>query len=297
MYEQMLVVISPVLLITAIGYLYGKTDRKIDSEALSTLVLSVATPALIFSTLTSLNIDKGTVANMALAAALSVAIALAMGALALAALGLPQRTFLPSLMMPNSGNIGLPLALLAYGQAGLALSISYFLVIALLQYTLGAAIVSGQYRFRALVGQPLVYSIVLSYAVIFFDLRVPVIIARTTELLGGMMIPVMLILLGAALARLAVTDVKQALILASARLVIGAATGLIVVYALGMEGVVAGTVFLMASMPAAIVTYVFAARYRPDAAHVAGLVVMSTLMTFALLPVLLWISYWLTNNT
>ena len=290
MYAQIFNVVSPIFAMTIVGYVLGRTNKDIDARTISTLVLLIATPCLVFSTLTSLDIDTAVILKMALAAVLSVSIAAVAGLLVLRAFGMSYRTFLPSLMMPNSGNIGLPLVLLAFGDIGLVLGISYFFVVALLQYTVGAAISSGQYRLRDLVRQPLVYSIVLVAIVMTTGVRVPAMVATTAELLGGMMIPAMLILLGTSLARLGISDIRPAVIVALARLFIGIPTGLAVVAILALSGIEAGTVFLMASMPTAIVNYVFAERYRPDSKLVAGAVVVSTTLTFAVLPAILWVT-------
>ena len=297
MYYQILNVIGPIFIITIVGYMLEKLSQNIDAKTISSIVLLVATPSLVFSTLTSLEIDTATLLKMALSAMLSVAVASVAGLVVLRALGMSYRTFLPCLIIPNSGNIGLPLVLLAFGEKGLALGISYFFVIALLQYTVGAAISSGEYRLRDLARQPLIYSVILVAVVLVTKIKVPVIIATTTDLLGGMMIPAMLILLGTSLARLSVSDLRQAFIIAVARLGIGIPTGLAVIGLISLSGVEAGTVFLMASMPAAIVNYVFAERYRPDAQQVAGAVVVSTTLTFAVLPVIIWASYWIAGVT
>ncbi len=297
MYYQILNVIGPIFVITIIGYMLERLSKNIDARTISSLVLLIATPSLVFSTLTSLEIDAPTLLKMALSAALCVAVASVAGLVVLRALGMSYRTFLPCLIMPNSGNIGLPLVLLAFGEKGLALGISYFFVIALLQYTVGAAIASGQYRIRDLARQPLIYSVILVAVVLLTKIKVPVIIATTTDLLGGMMIPAMLILLGTSLARLSVSDLRQAIIIAVARLGIGIPTGLVVIGLISLSGIEAGTVFLMASMPTAIVIYVFAERYRPDAQQVAGAVVVSTTLTFAVLPVIIWASYWIAGVT
>jgi predicted permease len=289
-YSQIFNVISPIFAITLIGYALGRSETQIDSRTISSLVLLIATPSLVFSTLTSLQVDTGVLAIMALSAVLCVTVAALAAMVVLYLLGMSFRTFLPCLMLPNSGNIGLPVVLLAFGDRGLVLGISYFFVIALLQYTVGVAIASGQYSPRDLARQPLVYSILLVGIVLVSGIEVPPVIASTTELLGGMMIPAMLILLGTSLARLSVSDLKPALIIAAARLLIGIPTGLIVIRLLGLSGTEAGTVFLLASMPTAIVNYVFAERYRPDAAQVAGAVVVSTMLTFAALPVILWVT-------
>jgi predicted permease len=291
MYYQIFNVICPIFIITIIGYMLEKLSHNIDAKTITSIVLLVATPSLVFSTLTSLEIDAATLLKMGLSAILCVAVASVAGLAILRALGMSYRTFLPCLIMPNSGNIGLPLVLLAFGERGLALGISYFFVIALLQYTVGAAIASGEYRLRDLARQPLIYSVVLVAVVLLTEIKVPVVIATTTDLLGGMMIPAMLILLGTSLARLSVSDLRQAFIIAVARLGIGISTGLAVIGLISLSGIEAGAVFLLASMPTAIVNYVFAERYRPDSQQVAGAIVVSTALTFAVLPVIIWASF------
>ncbi len=297
MIYQILNVLGPIFIITIVGYILGRLSKDIDPRTISSLVLLIATPSLVFSTLTSLEIDADTLLIMGFSAIVCVAIAAAAALLLLRALGMSYRTFLPSLIMPNSGNIGLPLVSLAFGEKGLALGISYFFTIALLQYTVGTAISSGEYRLRDLARQPLIYAVILAAIVLLAKIKVPEIIATTTELLGGMMIPAMLIVLGTSLARLSVSDLRQAIVMAVARLCIGIPTGLVVIGLISLSGIEAGTVFLLASMPTAIVNYVFAERYRPDAQQVAGVVVVSTTLTFAVLPVIIWASYWIAGVT
>lgn len=287
---EILTVIAPVMIITAIGYAMERRGVPVHSQTLSSMVLLVGTPSLIFSTLTALDVPKGTIAGVALAAVLVVGMGAGLAALALTVLRRPVRTFMPSLIMPNSGNLGLPLALLAFGEEGLAVAISFFFVVALLQYTVGAAIASGRYRFGQLAREPLIYAIIAVFVFRFTGWEVPEIVAETTRLLGGMVIPVMVILLGASLARLNITDLRLAVGLALVRLAIGIICGLAITFVLGFEGVEAGTVFLMAAMPAAIVTYVFASRYRPDSEQVAGVVVVSTVATFLVLPGIIWLA-------
>ncbi|MCP5087240.1 MAG: AEC family transporter [Rhodobacteraceae bacterium] len=291
MYIQILNVIAPVALMTLVGYVLARRQVPLDAKTLSSLVLLVATPSLVFSTLTSLTIDFATMSSMALAAGLSVAVAAALGFVLLKVLGMSIQTFLPSLMIPNSGNIGLPLVSLAFGDTGLALGVSFFFVIALLQYTVGLAISSGQFRIGDLARQPLVYAVACVIVVTATGVQVPRIVASTTDLLGGMMIPAMLIFLGASLARLSVADIRPAVAIAFARLAIGLVASILAIKLLSLSGVEAGCVLLLAMMPAAIVTYVFAEQYRDDAKQVAGAIVLSTLVTFALLPAILWGAY------
>lgn len=293
---QMVNIVGPIALITLIGYILGRTSVGLQSRTLSSLVMLVATPSLVFHTLTSFHIDLHTIGKMAGAALLCITIAGVLGGIALRVLGASQRSFLPSLMLPNSGNMGLPLVVLAFGPEGMRLGVSFFFVVALFQYSVGLSISAGSFRIADMARQPLLYSVALVLLISVLDLSVPQLILTTTQMLGGMMIPAMLILLGTSLATLKVADLKPAFAVAGGRLLIGIIAGSAVCFGLGLTGIAAGVVFLMATMPSAIVTYVFAERFDQTPAQVAGAVVMSTMLTFCVLPALVWGALWVADR-
>jgi predicted permease len=115
-------------------------------------------------------------------------------------------------------------------------------------------------------------------------------------MLGAMMIPAMLILLGASLATLHVAELKPAMGVAIARLIFGVASALLAIWLLNLQGIAAGTVFLLATMPTAIVNVIYADRYGPDGSTVSGSVVVSTLLTFLCLPALIWAAIWISGH-
>jgi malate permease and related proteins len=294
---QLLNILGPIMLITLIGYILGRSSVGLQSRTLSSLVILVATPSLVFSTLTSIEIDLSTIGRMSGAALLCLGIAAVAAIAGLKAFGAPVRAFLPSLMLPNSGNMGLPLVVLAFGAEGARLGVSFFFVVALFQYSVGLSIASCSVRVGDIAQQPLIYSVALVLLITAFDVTVPQVILTTTTMLGGMMIPAMLILLGTSLATLSVSDLGPSLGIAFGRLLIGLVSGTVVIALLGLEGLTAGIVFLMAAMPCAIVTYVFAERYQQAPNRVAGAVVMSTLLTFICLPALVWTALWMAEPT
>lgn len=281
-------VIAPILIIAAIGYALEKGGAGLNSSTLSTLTLMVGTPALVFSALTGAEVSDVMLLRMS-AGALAVALVgsvLSFAALRLA--GQSVRTFLPSLTMPNSGNIGLPCVYLAFDEVGLAIGVAFFFVIAILQYTVMPIVSQGRFSIARTVREPLIWSVVAVIAFKLAGASPPEFVADTTAILGGMMIPVMIILLGGALARLKLGDVRLSVGLAVARLAIGLITGAVVTSAFGLSGIEAGSLFLLAAMPAAIVTFVFAERHNRSPEQVAGLIVASTLLTVAVLPAILW---------
>ncbi|WP_146589661.1 AEC family transporter [Puniceibacterium confluentis] len=297
MLTQMADILGPIIVIVLIGYLFGRSKVGLETRTLSTVVILVATPALIFHTLTSLQVSPDTIKTMAGAALFCTAVAGGFGLLGLRLFGAPVRSFLPALMLPNSGNLGLPLVLLAFGPEGLQLGVAYFFVIALVQHSLGLSFYAGSLRFSVLARQPLLYAVAAVLVVTWTGLPVPKIVMTTTAMLGGMMIPAMLMLLGASLATLQVADLKPAVLMALARLSLGLISAGLAITVLGLDGLAAGTVFLLASMPTAIVNYVLAERFQHNARQVAGAVVVSTLLTFVCLPGLVWVALQISGQT
>lgn len=297
MIGQILQILGPIGILVVIGYAMGRGTGALDTRTLSTVVVLVAAPALIFSSLTSLDLEPSAVLAMSGAAVVCLAVSAALSAGLLWVGGGSFRSFLPALMMPNSGNMGLPLAVLTFGAAGGELAAAYFVVVALAQHSMGMAIYAGSFRPAVLLRQPLIYAVIAVVGVLATGVEVPPVLARTAEMTGGMMVPAMLLLLGASLARLRVADLRSAVVLAFGRLAVGLVSALSVIWLLGLQGVPAGVVFLMATMPTAIVIHVFAERYNRDPEQVVGVVVVSTLLTFLCLPVLTWIALWIAGQT
>lgn len=287
-YSALFEIMAPISLIVLIGYWLQKTTDLIVTASMSGLVMLVGTPALVFSTLTTTELSSTVLLKVSLGACCVCLLAIAFAMLSLKLLRLEPRTYLPALTMPNSGNLGLPLVLLTFGEQGLAFGIAFYFIIAIFQYTLMPIVVAGTFSVKRVLKEPLIWAVASALIVIFSGMTVPSVVADTTALLGGMMIPIMMILLGAAIARLGIGDFRKTLKLALVRLGIGLTAGVCTVFLLGTSGIASGTIILMAAMPSALVTYVLAERYDQDAEKVAGLVIASTLVGLFALPLLIW---------
>ena len=287
---QLLSTVAPVMVIIGFGYVWARMRYAFDMETVGAIVLKIGSPALIFSTLTTLDIDLAAVGLTALAAMAVTAVCTVIGVVVLKLAKLPLHTHLLAVMTGNSGNMGLPVATLAFGEVGLALAIGYFAVVTVLQNTLGIAVSSGSFNPRTLLTQPIFYAVGVVVAVLLLDLPVPVWVSRTAEILGGFVIPSMLLLLGNALARLKVTDMKVAISVALLRLAAGVAGAFAIIWLFGLSGADAGVVFLMATMPVAVINVIFAERFRRNPELVAGVIVVSTLLVLAILPGLVWVA-------
>ena len=287
MFAEIFAVMAPLLVCTCIGYGWVRAGQPYNTEMVTLLITNVGAPCLIVSALTRLDVPPAALGEIALVAVLAhLAFGLAGFAVHRAA-RLPQRAFLPSQIFPNSGNMGLPVTLFAFGEPGLALSTIIFMVGAAGQATVGISIAAGATTLKRLARIPILYAVAVAVPLSVYDIALPRWIANTVEVLGGLTIPLMLITLGAALAGFQVTSLKRTLGLSALRIGAGFAVGVGLAAGFGLTGTARGVVILQAAMPVAVMNFLFAQRYGTRPEEVAGLVLVSTLMSFAALPFIL----------
>jgi malate permease and related proteins len=288
MIADLFTIIAPVLIAAGIGFGWGRFGRDFDVEFVTALVTGVGAPCLIFHTLANLSVGADEFLTMVGAGVVVLSLSAGIGTGVLRTARLPVRAFLPSLVFANTGNMGLPLSSLAFGEAGLALAIGIFALSAVGQFTAGVAISSGSLSVSMFARVPLLYALPPALAFMFTGAEPPAWLNATTELIGMMTIPLMLITLGVSLAKLAVASLPRSLGLSVLRLLLGFALGVGVAYLFRLEGAARGVLIVQSSMPVAVFNYLFAQRYRRAPEEVAGLVVISTALSFLTLPMLLW---------
>lgn len=289
MYAEIATIIAPVFICAAIGFGWARSGQPFDSHLVSTLVMNIGAPCLIVGTLGKVDMPADHFSQILLATVLVLALTGLLATLLCAIFGLSFRAFITPLCFPNSGNMGLPLSMFAFGDEGLAVALGVFLVMSCTHFSLGLALVSGRGSLQTVLRSPIVYAALIAMGLVYSEQQLPGWIQNTTDLLGGLSIPLMLITLGVSLQRLRVSDVAVSLGLAVARLVIGLSVGLLVVEILALEGVVAAVIIMQSAMPAAVFNYLLAHRYERQPEAVAGMVVLSTLLSIVWLPFVLGI--------
>lgn len=282
-------VVTPVAICAGIGFGWARMKQPFDSKMVTQLVSNVGVPSLVFATLVEVKLGGGLFLEMALAALVTSVFFFAIGWVILKATGMSIRTYLNPVAFANTGNMGLPLCLLAFGEEGLALGIAYFVVNVILLLTVGIAVASNEYNFKDVIKRPFVYAVLAAAAFHVADAEVPKAILSTTKLLGNISIPLMLITLGYSLATLQIVSIKRAAFISFLRLGIGIPVGFGAAALFGFSGAAYGTLVLMCSMPVAVITFLFAENYGADGKAVAGAVIISTLASFAIMPGLLWV--------
>jgi predicted permease len=284
MFSQLFSIIAPVIICAAIGFFWQRRGGAFDTRMVAGLVTNVGTPCLIVGTLGRLSIDFSVFWQLAGLALVAMACFFAIASTVIRLTGQSFQTFAPALAFANTGNLGLPLCLFAFGDVGLALAIAWFAVNSVAQFTLGMFISAGHFSFRQLVRTPVIYAVAVAIAFAGTGTAIPKWLLNTVQVLGGFAIPLMLIALGVSLANLRVGDVRRSIAFAVLRIVMGFVVGVAIAEIAGLHGPARGVVIIEASMPAAVFNYLWAQYYQRDPPAVAGVVVASTQLAFVALP-------------
>lgn len=283
-------IIAPLFVMAGIGFVWGRSGRPFDTNTIGGLVVNFAVPCLIFSTLTRLQVSISDFSMAAGIFSIAVALNIFFSVLLLRISKIEIGAFLPATVFANNGNMGLPLCLFAFGEEGLALGISMFVVSATANFFLGISFASRRLSLRETVFAPHIYFVIAALYFLFVGVDPPLWLSNTTSVLGGMSIPLMLIALGVSLARLEFRKVFQSLYLGTFRIGFGFCVGLALAWAFDLSAAARGVLILQCAMPAAVLNYIIAARFERKEDEVAGVVVGSTFLSLATLPILLYVA-------
>lgn len=280
-------IVAPVFFLASIGFVWVKIGLEYRIQFVTQLAMTLSLPCLIFVSLMQTRIDPAALTALSLASVMAYGIVSLVFVLLVRMLRLETRTYTAPLIFGNTGNLGLPLALFAFGDIGLSYAIIVFAIMALWSYTYGIWLVAGAGSLGRVAREPLVWATILGALFMWQGWQTPEFITNTLSLVGQIAIPVMLITLGVAVARLSARGIVQAAILSLVKLVlcVGVAWGVGTLFEL--DPTAFGVLVLQVATPVAVTSYLLAEKYGADAPSVAGLVVASTLMSVAALPLIL----------
>ncbi len=279
-------IVFPVFAIALVGYFYGRRHR-LDMAVANRLNTDVFLPALIFGALAAKTFDLQAFRELALGAALVV---LGSGLIAWPAarlLKVEWKTFVPPMMFSNSGNLGIPLLLLAFGPEALAGAVVLFLVEMTLHFTLGIWWLSHRLRPTDFLRIPVIAATIAGLVVSLAGVALPDYLLTVIRMLGEVSIPLMLFALGVRL-----TEVNwRHWRIGMAGALLGPAAGLLAAWLalpwLGLPAAQEKWLWLFAALPPAVLNYIVAEQYRQEPEKVAALVMIGNLGALAVLPVVL----------
>ena len=292
LYLKLIDVIVPVFFVIGIGYYLGKKNPEINTDFITTFAGNVGTPAMIFYTITTTGVTLSVFIEYFIYALVIIGGFSFVGILFLLLLKKDFISELPPLILPNTGNMGIPICLFAYGTAGLGVASAIASVVILLHFTLGVLLAKKSFSLEILIKNMPIYGIIVSVIFLYFEWDVPGYLENTTFLLTYATIFLVLMSLGIALSRLKVVSWTHASILGAVRVVVGPLIGFGLIKFLNLDGFAAGVLLIQSCMPSAVLTYLVGSMYSEKKVvdSVASVIVTSTIMSFVTIPIVVYYS-------
>jgi predicted permease len=194
------------------------------------------------------------------------------------------RTLVPVVMFNNCGNMGLPLALLAFGPQHIGAAVALFSISNLIHFSIGARITSRDARTRDLLLSPMMLATVLGFASALTEVRPPAVLLTGMKLMGDASLPLMLFALGVRLSAFEPKGLLGSLLGAVARPVIGMALALPLAQALELDALARAQLLLFAALPPAVLQFMLADRYRQEPEKVAGMIMLGNVLALLFVP-------------
>ncbi len=288
-YIKIFEVIFPVFFVIGVGYYLGKKNPKFDTNFITVFAGNIGTPAMIFYTVTTTGITLNIFFHYFFYALIMIGGFALIGLILLFLLKKDLSMELPPLILPNTGNMGIPICLFAYGTDGLGIASAVASVIILFHFTLGIFLAKKKFSLDVVIKSLPVYAIIISVLFLFFKIQTPLFLENTTFLLTYATIFLVLMSLGIALTKLKFS-LKDSILLSLCRIILGPIIAFIIIYYFNLSGFAAGVLLIQSAMPSAILNYLVGSMYSPKKIvdSIASTIVLSTIMSFFTIPIVVF---------
>ena len=291
-YIKLFEVLFPVFFIVGIGYFIGKKNPNLDTSFITDYSANFGTPALVIFALTSSGVTFAVFAEYFIYSLVAITCFALTGVIFLIIQKKDYIRELPPFFLPNTGNMGIPICLFAYGSMGMGVAAAISSIVVLLHFTLNIFLASKKFDFNIIIKSPSFYAILITILLLYFKIETPTFVLNTVMLLAYAMIVMILMSLGVALTQLKVFSFKNALISSIGRVIIGPIIGFALINVFNLSGFAAGVLLIQSSMPSAILTYLIASMYSPKEIvdNISSMIVVSTLMSLITVPIIVFIA-------
>jgi predicted permease len=280
-------IISPILFIVLGGYLYAK-KYPTDMSVANRLTINIFVPALILSILASKDFHLLDYQMLAIGAIGVVFISGLLAWIFAKFMGLNIKTFVPPMMYANSGNIGLPLTLLAFGKSAIPAAIILFIVENTLHFSVGIKTIDRNSSFIKVLRIPMVFVSILGVALSLTTTAIPTTLLTPLSMIGEIAIPLMLFSLGVRLVDIDLRDWKIGLIGAIFRPLSGLIAVILIMPWLTLNELNSALLIIFAILPPAVLNFMVAEKYNQEPKSVASIVLIGNLFSIITLPIALY---------
>ena len=291
-YIKLFEVLFPVFFIVGIGYYLGNRDPNFDTTFITNYSANFGAPALFIFAITSSGVTYDIFSEYFIYSIIALTCFALTGIIFLFFMKKDISRELPPFFLPNTGNMGIPICLFAYGTLGMGVAAAISSLVVLLHFTANIFLASKKFDIRIILKSPSTYAVVVAVSFLYFDMEMPKVVLNTVMLLGYAMIVMILMSLGVSLTQLKVFSLKSSLISSVGRVIIGPIIGFLIIKIFNLSGFAAGVLLIQSSMPSAILTYLIASMYSPKEIvdNISSMIVVSTLMSLITIPIIVFIA-------
>lgn len=285
--------VLPVLLVAAAGWaLTGWLP--LDGRTLGRVLFYLATPSLVFRSLYTMTVGGAALRHMALVAIVVSVTAAALGWLVSWGMERRERAAITLTSgISNNGNMGMPICLFAFGEAGLSLASIYYVASSFLTNTVGSVVASAgsvplSRALVQIVRVPVLYAAIAGLALNWGGITLPVGVFRAIDILASAAVPCMLVMLGVQLRNAELFRHQRGVTRSVAvRLIAAPLLAVALCTLFGISGLERNVIIVQAAMPTAVIVSVLATEYDTAPRLVATVILVTTLISIVTLSLIL----------
>ncbi|WFO53236.1 AEC family transporter [Aeromonas veronii] len=289
MFSALLNIVIPVFGVVGLGALYGRLRPGAALGYVNRANIELFTPALVFSALVKYPLALAE--HMPLIAAGALVILLPGLLLALFKLkGIERAALILPAMFRNTGNLGIPLMVLAFGEQQLGAIVILFVLSNLLHFSVGMFILSANTSRWLWLRSPVLWSALAGLLVANLHITLPEYVVTTASLLGQISVPLMLFALGIRLMEGELDHLGLALKCNLLYLLAGGLSLLLAIWLLPLKTEWIPLLMLSVSLPPAVLNYMLCEQYQCQPDKVASIVLGGNALSVLVIPLAVWLA-------
>ena len=281
--------LMPIIILIIIGYYWKKKELPFDKDMISSLIMNLGTPALLIASINNKDLTSENIITILIYGTIIIAICTILTIAYLKFENKPIRPFLQSFIFPNTGGLGIPIVYVLLGQTAFVYAITFSVLINIYHFTIGLWLSNSSLNLKKALQTPVLYALVLAIAFKGTNTQVPFIIEDVCKMLGGIVIPLLLIAFGSSLVGIKIGQNIKAVRMGVVRVILGFLVVYTIFYFGNFEPVLIYTLLIQYSMPIATTSYLFALRFNGPSDEIAVMTASSTIAILFLLPIIIYV--------
>ncbi|MFW2566982.1 AEC family transporter [Aliarcobacter butzleri] len=281
--------LMPIVILIIIGYYWKKKELPFDKDMISSLIMNLGTPALLIASINNKDLTSENIITILIYGTIIIAICTILTIAYLKFENKPIRPFLQSFIFPNTGGLGIPIVYVLLGQTAFVYAITFSVLINIYHFTIGLWLSNSSLNLKKALQTPVLYALVLALAFKGTNTQVPFIIEDVCKMLGGIVIPLLLIAFGSSLVGIKIGQNIKAVRMGVVRVILGFLVVYTIFYFGNFEPVLIYTLLIQYSMPIATTSYLFALRFNGPSDEIAVMTASSTIAILFLLPLIIYV--------